>query len=133
MSWFRSNCRCPVCRYDIREYNSNASTEFYNTSTQSNQSNDNYNSTTVQQPSTTFYDSSNNNIERNFISRMDSINSNGSNSGLNLFNDFFNDTNTNNLTGTTDPSGNQIDNILGGTAALFYLLNNMNNRTRNPR
>jgi len=28
-NWFRSNCRCPVCRYDIREYNSNASTEFF--------------------------------------------------------------------------------------------------------
>jgi hypothetical protein len=23
--WFRSNCRCPVCRYDIRNYNSNTS------------------------------------------------------------------------------------------------------------
>ena len=20
-TWFRSNCRCPVCRYDIRDYN----------------------------------------------------------------------------------------------------------------
>jgi len=29
MNWFRSNCRCPVCRYDIREYNSNASSEFF--------------------------------------------------------------------------------------------------------
>jgi|LauGreStaDraftv2_3_1035109.scaffolds.fasta_scaffold08441_3 hypothetical protein len=25
-TWFRSNCRCPVCRYDIRSYNSNNST-----------------------------------------------------------------------------------------------------------
>jgi hypothetical protein len=23
-TWFRSNCRCPVCRYDIRNYNSNS-------------------------------------------------------------------------------------------------------------
>jgi hypothetical protein len=22
LNWFRNNCRCPVCRYDIREYNS---------------------------------------------------------------------------------------------------------------
>ena len=28
--WFRSNCKCPVCRYDIRNYNTNTST---NTST----------------------------------------------------------------------------------------------------
>jgi len=26
-TWFRSNCRCPVCRYDIRSYNANASSE----------------------------------------------------------------------------------------------------------
>ena len=26
--WFTSNCRCPVCRYDIRDYNSNASQLF---------------------------------------------------------------------------------------------------------
>jgi hypothetical protein len=32
MNWFRSNCRCPVCRYDIRDYNSNASNEFYSNS-----------------------------------------------------------------------------------------------------
>jgi hypothetical protein len=29
-TWFRSNCRCPVCRYDIRRHNSNASSEFFN-------------------------------------------------------------------------------------------------------
>ena len=29
--WFRSNCRCPLCRYDIRNYNSNTSTFFNQT------------------------------------------------------------------------------------------------------
>ena len=24
-TWFTTNCRCPVCRYDIRNYNSNNS------------------------------------------------------------------------------------------------------------
>lgn len=24
ITWFRSNCRCPICRYDIRNYNSNS-------------------------------------------------------------------------------------------------------------
>jgi len=42
MNWFRSNCRCPVCRYNIREYNSNVSNQFFN-----------------------HQDSSGNNIERN--------------------------------------------------------------------
>ena len=41
MNWFRTNCRCPVCRYDIREYTS---------------SNNYFNNT---------QDSSNNNVERN--------------------------------------------------------------------
>jgi hypothetical protein len=26
-TWFRTNCRCPICRYDIRNYNSNLHTE----------------------------------------------------------------------------------------------------------
>jgi hypothetical protein len=41
MNWFRTNCRCPVCRYDIRDYN-NTSSEYFNS-----------------------HDSSNNNLERN--------------------------------------------------------------------
>ena len=24
-TWFHSNCRCPVCRYDIRNFNRNSS------------------------------------------------------------------------------------------------------------
>ena len=28
-TWFRSNCRCPVCRYDIRNYNSNSSQNYF--------------------------------------------------------------------------------------------------------
>lgn len=28
-NWFRTNCLCPVCRYDIRDFSSNAHTEFY--------------------------------------------------------------------------------------------------------
>jgi hypothetical protein len=28
-TWFRSNCRCPVCRYDIRNYNANSSSSSY--------------------------------------------------------------------------------------------------------
>jgi hypothetical protein len=28
-TWFRTNTRCPVCRYDIRNYNSNVSTDIF--------------------------------------------------------------------------------------------------------
>ena len=27
--WFTTNCRCPVCRYDIRNFNATVSSEFY--------------------------------------------------------------------------------------------------------
>jgi hypothetical protein len=47
MNWFRSNSRCPVCRYDIRDYNI---------------PNQNLNNS---------QDSSNNNIERNNIRLFD--------------------------------------------------------------
>jgi hypothetical protein len=60
MNWFRSNCRCPVCRYDIREYNSNASNEFFDNSQRRN-------------------DSSNNYLERNINNRNNRNNSNNSN------------------------------------------------------
>jgi hypothetical protein len=30
MLWFRTNCICPVCRYDIRNYNSTTSSDFFN-------------------------------------------------------------------------------------------------------
>jgi hypothetical protein len=46
-NWFNRNCRCPVCRYDIREYNTNSSTFFTEQ--------------TSTQPTS---DPSNNNIER---------------------------------------------------------------------
>ena len=128
MNWFRTNCRCPVCRYDIRNYNSNASTEFFNTS--------GHNNTTTRRPLTQSeipsFDSSNNNIERNYINRMDSINSIGSNTSNNLYNDIFNDPYFNNLSGLTDLSGNAIDSILGGSSLAMLLLNAMN-RTRNSR
>jgi hypothetical protein len=32
--WFSSNCKCPVCRYDIRNFSSTASSEFFNNETQ---------------------------------------------------------------------------------------------------
>jgi hypothetical protein len=130
MNWFRTNCRCPVCRYDIRDYNSNASTEFFSDRSQINPV-----STQNQTQRTVIIDSSNNDIERNTINRIDSINSiNSSGSNTNhIFNDIFNNNFIDNFVGTTDLSGNRLDNMLDSTAILFYILNSMNNRTRNFR
>jgi len=38
-NWFRTNCSCPVCRYDIRNYNSNTSIGFLNSSRNSQTNN----------------------------------------------------------------------------------------------
>ena len=128
MNWFRTNCRCPVCRYDIRNYNSNASTEFFNSP---GQTNINANRRNTIHSENSSVDSSNNNIERSSINRMDSINSIGSNTS-NFYNDNFNDAIFNNLNAFTDLSGNSTDNMLGGTALAMMLINAMN-RTRNSR
>jgi len=128
MNWFRTNCRCPVCRYDIRNYNSNASTEFFNTPSQNNTTLNR----TLSQTERSSVDSSNNNIERNYINRIDSINSMGSNTSNNLFNDMLNESILNNLSGFTDLSGNTTDSMVGGAAIAMALLNAMN-RTRNTR
>jgi len=101
-NWFRSNCRCPVCRYDIREYSSNSSTNFFN----------NTSSDISQQPRSEINDSSNNNTERTFINRMDSIGSNSSASGV------------------TDPSGNSIDHLLDNSYLARLFINSIN-RNRN--
>ena len=39
-TWFRSNCRCPICRYDIRSYNSNTSTQPSNDEESNEESNE---------------------------------------------------------------------------------------------
>ena len=42
MNWFRTNCKCPVCRFDIREYNANNDT---NNDTNNDANNDTNNDT----------------------------------------------------------------------------------------
>lgn len=124
MNWFRSNCRCPVCRYDIRNYDSNASTDFFSNT----QQHTNQNTTITSGTRSEQVDSSNNNIERTYINRIDSI---GSNSSATSYNDLFNDTYFNSIAGLTDPSGNYVDNMLGTTSLALMLLNAINrSRTR---
>lgn len=42
-TWFRTNCRCPVCRYDIRNYQPNIYTETPDNQTESRESNNSEN------------------------------------------------------------------------------------------
>ncbi len=105
-TWFRSNCRCPICRYDIRNYNTNAATSSF-----------------FQQE-----DASGNNVSSSINSNNSNIrltslaNSNSSNPTDRMINtvltSFLNDY-------TTDASGNNITPDLD-TIGLFRLL--FNNR-----
>ena len=61
-TWFRNHCNCPVCRYDIRDDNSNASTAF---SSENQNTSNNTSSNTSSQNNRTENTSSNSNVERN--------------------------------------------------------------------
>ena len=61
-TWFRNHCNCPVCRYDIRDDNSNASVAF---SSENHNTSNNSSSTTSSQNNRSENTSSNSNVERN--------------------------------------------------------------------
>ena len=107
MNWFRSNCRCPVCRYDIREYNSNVSNLFLNSTR----------------------DSSGNNIERNNNTMNNTQDSSGNNTN-NTNNTTNNSTSHRNLfiSSFFDLSGNYVNNQLDNE---LYNVFNAFNRNRN--
>ena len=112
INWFRSNCRCPVCRYDIREYNSNTSSQYFNT-----------NNETVSDSSTNnlTIDSSNNIPERNNNSNQNS-----------LFNEDFLNHSLENIYGITGfDSSNNFMNTSADTLTMFLI--NALNRSRNTR
>ena len=63
-SWFRSNCRCPVCRYDIRDFSSNnteTNTTTVNTTTTT--TNETTNTTNTATESNNDNDMSNNSLQ----------------------------------------------------------------------
>lgn len=115
-NWFRSNCRCPVCRYDIRDYNSTAATEFFssNASTDfsSNAAIDFFsNESSINVPVSR---SSSNNIERNNNeSNNDNVSRNYS-----VAENF--------VDSLIDPSGNYISDATSNTILTNYLLNFLN-------
>jgi hypothetical protein len=99
MNWFSCNCRCPVCRYDIREDSSNSSTNFFRTASTNTSSNPSSNRNEIN-------DIVNNNVERTNI-----------NSGMNnLFR---------NIDIFSDLSGNNVDSI---ALMLLNAINRTRNR-----
>lgn len=98
-TWFRNHCNCPVCRYDIRDDNSNASSAF--SSVNQNTSN-NTSSTMSSQNNLSENTTSNSNVERNNSSTFVS-------SIFNAFiNEYINERGPEilNLFNSIDPSGN---------------------------
>jgi hypothetical protein len=77
-TWFRSNCRCPVCRYDIRSYNANASSE----NIRRNETSENV-STTTSNAATDTENSSNTHAEERTTTPV-STNTNGRTNSLYL-------------------------------------------------
>lgn len=103
LNWFRTNSRCPVCRYDIREYNPGLPSQFSSSQT-------------------TATDSSYNNVERN-NHNTSTVNLTGNNS-LNSLEDIFN------ISGLMDTSGNYTN---SSTDSIAMFLFNALNRNRNTR
>ena len=114
-TWFRSHCNCPVCRYDIREYNLNVSSEFFGSTETSNQNN-----------ISNQINSQETNVER---SQPNELNIESSILNLLLGNNFNSESNRN-TTLFTDMSGNFLNNV-SDSVSLLNLLSSFN--TRNQR
>lgn len=104
-TWFRSHCNCPVCRYDIRNDNSNASSLF-------SEENQHINIT----PSV----SNSSNIQPEILSSEETVERNTSSIINNWVEDFIIDYNSSDV--NNDTSSNVV------SSALLGLLNQLNNR-----
>jgi hypothetical protein len=131
-TWFRSNCRCPVCRYDIRRYNTTASSEFFNSNEPSTPP-VNPNPSNPSNPlNETENNSPNSTEERNV-----QPNSGRTSNALLFFNtllDNFGNTNDINLTDIEtigEGFGNMFTDLSGNNTSevIYNLLNEFNNRT----
>ena len=111
-TWFRSHCSCPVCRYDIRADNSNASSAF-------SSENQNTSNNTSSQPS------SQNNYSQNTSSNSNVERNNSSTVVNNFFESLINDYGSDiiNSLNYTDASGNG---DFSGPSRLFRQFNSRN-------
>ena len=116
MSWFNSNCKCPVCRYDIRDYidnennnssndeendNNNNDNEGTNTDDNNDNTNDNTNNNTNDNTNDNNNESDNtDNIENNFRNLRNQT----ANIFENLFYETMNDLSNNNINYSDDTS-----------------------------
>jgi hypothetical protein len=116
-TWFRSNCRCPVCRYDIREYNSRIAAQ--HTDLSNNIVDEHYSNTTHQeneeqtQPQNQLPQNQYNNLFDGASTTTPTyFNTEYVDSSNNILQDLFTNTITdyvlNNISINVDPSGNNV-------------------------
>jgi hypothetical protein len=124
-TWFRSHCNCPVCRYDIRDYNSNASSEFFSDNGTNETSNIYASSNHLP---TEQNNSSEPNVER---SAQENLREDSPNA-LNVFLDNISGNQTDITHNFSDASGNFFNNIINDTLSdptvILSLLTALNNR-----
>jgi hypothetical protein len=120
MSWFNSNCKCPVCRYDIRDYNPNG-----NNNNDNNNNNNNNTQNEEQEDQEENDEVDNNNNPTTNAERQTNTNTN---------------TNTNNnsiealfVEILTDLSNNDIEYTFDNTSTLFNSLFPINRRRESRR
>jgi len=109
MSWFNSNCKCPVCRYDIRNYNSNNNNN-NNQHHEYETEEETINHANIQQeiPTTTTTTTNNNNNNNN--------NNNLNNHSIEtLFVEILNDLSNNNIEYTFDNTSQLLGSFFNGT------------------
>ena len=112
MSWFNSNCKCPVCRYDIRDYNPN----------NNNNNNNNNNTQNEEQEENDELDNNNNNNQTNLHTNVNTNTNTNNNSIEALFVEIL-----------TDLSNNDIEYTFDNTSTLFNSLFPINRRRESRR
>jgi len=127
-TWFRTNCRCPICRYDIRNYTSSVSSNFASA---------NENPPAPSTQSIPLNESENNSSLLNEERRLpfNQVNSTGRQNTSPYINSFFNniisDINLQDIENIgsifTDSSGNFTPNI-SDSSVFLTLLSSLNNR-----
>jgi len=133
-TWFRSHCNCPVCRYDIRDYDSNASSEFFSSIDTQNSSSYLDSSNQEQSPQNS---SSNFNVERNIQENLNERTTNLRDENPSVLNYFLDNISNNQYdiaSILTDSSGNLLNNIFNDTlsdpSTILSLLTALNNRNQ---
>ena len=133
-TWFMSHCNCPVCRYDIRDYNSNASSEFFSDNG-TETTNVNVNASSNQLPreqNNSSEPSIERNVSENLNERARNLRDDNTNV-LNLFLDNISGNQSDIINNFTDASGNIFNNIFNDTLSdptvILSLLTALNNRS----